>query len=105
MSDRVKRIEDMLSQSPDDQFLRYSLAMELRKEGESERCTSLFKGLIADDPPHIPAFLMFAQYCVENSHSDEAASVLREGIESAKAQGELHAAGEMSELLSAIADQ
>lgn len=103
MTDRISRIEEMLSSDPGDQFLRYSLAMELRKQGMSERCTELFTGLVSDDPPHVPAFLMFAQYFAENEQGDEACDILRQGIEAAKAQDEMHAAGEMSDLLAALA--
>lgn len=102
MSQRIERIEQMLKESPEDQFLRYSLAMELRKQGESDRCTELFRGLIADDPPHVPAFLMLAQYLVEHDHSDKAQKVLAEGIQVATRLGDQHAAGEMSELLSVL---
>ncbi|MEE2643014.1 MAG: hypothetical protein VX768_20470 [Planctomycetota bacterium] len=102
MTSRKDRIEQMLADSPGDQFLRYSLAMELRKEGENERCTELFSSLTRDAPPHVPAFLMFAQYFAENDRIDEARSVLREGIEVARAQNESHAAGEMGELLATL---
>lgn len=102
MSNRIERIEEMLADTPDDQFLRYSLAMELRKEGESEKCTHLFQGLINDQPPHVPAYLMFAQYYAENEKINESREVLRAGIEEARRQNEMHAAGEMGELLSTL---
>lgn len=102
MNDRIQRIESMLAASPQDQFLRYSLAMELRKNGSSARCTELFQGLITDEPPHIPAFLMYGQYLAENGDSEEACKILRRGIESARSQEENHAASEMAELLETL---
>ena len=105
MNERLHRIEAMLAASPEDQFLRYSLARELRKQGESNRCTALFNGLLADDPPHIPAFLMFAQYYSENEKFDSAREILRNGIKEASNQGDSHAAGEMGELLEALGSE
>ena len=102
MNSRIERIESMLEGSPNDSFLRYSLAMELRKSGESDRCRQLFQGLTEDDPPHVPAFLMFAQYYAENEKPSEACQVLHRGIEVALSQNESHAAAEMGDLLAAI---
>ncbi|MEC9091589.1 MAG: hypothetical protein VX438_02700 [Planctomycetota bacterium] len=102
MSKRIERIESMLLDSPNDVFLRYSLAMELRKDGESDRCQKLFQELIEDDPPHVPAFLMFAQYYAENDKPNEASEILRCGIQVATRQNESHAASEMEGLLAAI---
>ena len=99
---RKEKIESMLAESPEDVFLRYSLAMELRKEGESDRCTELFQSLISDDKPHVPAFLMLAQYFAENDRVEDAQAVLRQGIEVAREQNEGHAAAEMGELLGAL---
>lgn len=104
MTSRLERIEEMLKDTPSDQFLRYSLAMELRKEGESDRCTDTFRGLISDQPPHVPAYLMFAQYLSENDRVEEAKEILETGIEEARKQNESHAAGEMNDLLMTLAD-
>ena len=104
MSSRLERIESMLQDSPNDQFLRYSLAMELRKEGESDRCTETFRSLTLDEPPHVPAFLMFAQYLSENDQPEKACEVLLTGIDQAKKQNEAHAAAEMNDLLVALSE-
>jgi hypothetical protein len=45
----------MLADEPNDQFLRYSLALELDKEGEHERSIELLHGLTADATPYVPA--------------------------------------------------
>jgi hypothetical protein len=60
---------------------------------------SKFDELCRESPPHVAAFFRRGQLLVELERVDEARSVLREGIEVARHQGDLHAAGEMSELL------
>ena len=45
---RRARIESMLAGDPADQFLRYSLAMELEKEGDNERSLAGLRELQSD---------------------------------------------------------
>lgn len=99
---RRQQIETMLRAQPQDQFLRYSLAMELRKEGSHEASLTGFRELMRDRPPHVPAYFMGAKLLLQLRRVDEARATLREGIANARAQGEHHAANEMSELLIAL---
>lgn len=101
MSRRTK-IEAMLLEDPTDTFLRYSLAMELRSEGDHETSIMKLDELTRDQTPYVPAFFMAAQQLAELDRIDEARSYLRDGIEAARQQGDLHAAAEMSELLSSL---
>lgn len=102
MTSRRARIEAMLIDDPQDTFLRYSLALELEKEGNHEQSLALLANLVRDEPPYVPAFFMAAQQLVPLSRIDEARTYLRAGIEEARRQGNSHAAGEMSELLSQL---
>lgn len=99
---RREKLEGMLANDPDDQFLRYALAMELDKAGDSEQALSLFSGLTQGDPPHVAAFFMAAQMLARISRVDESRSFLRDGIEEARRQGDSHAAGEMAEFLTSL---
>ena len=94
---RREKIEAMLEDDPQDQFLRFSLAMELSKEGEHERSQALFEELRGGDPPYIPAFFMAAQKLAELDRAEEALGLLNAGIVVAEQQGDQHAAGEMRE--------
>lgn len=101
---RKEKIEAMLVDDPTDQFLRYSLAMELEKESDHDRSLQLFSELMADDPPYVAAFFMKAQQLTRLTRIEEARTALREGIEVARTQGDTHAAGEMSEFLASLGD-
>ena len=96
---RREKIEALLQNDPQDQFLRYQLAMELEKLEEHEKSLTLFRGLMLDATPHVPSFLMAAQHLTKLERIDDARAILRQGIEEARKQGNGHAAGEMSELL------
>lgn len=104
MSSRRKKIEAMLADEPNDTFLRYSLAMELEKEGAHDDSLERLAELTHDDPPYVPAFFMAGQQLVRLQRVNEARTILREGIEAARAQNDTHAAGEMSEFLASLGE-
>ena len=92
----------MLATEPDDPFLRYSLAMELRKSGDHDASLSLLDSLCKDSKPYVPAYFMAGQQLADVQRIDEARDFLRRGIDEARRQKDLHAAAEMSELLSQL---
>jgi len=99
---RREKIEAMLVDDPGDTFLRYSLAMELDKEGAHAASLAKFAELTRDEPPYVPAFFMSAQQLARLGRAEEARELLRSGIVAAGAQGDSHAAGEMSEFLASL---
>jgi hypothetical protein len=101
---RRQKIEAMLAGEPGDVFLRYSLAMELDKEGDHDASLARFAELTRDQPPYVPAFFMAGQQLARLGRFAEARQILRGGIEVAKEQGDEHAACEMSELLASLGD-
>jgi len=102
MSTRQEKIEAMLAEDPGDTFLRYSLAMELDKQGCHDVSLEKFAELARDVPPYVPAFFMAGQQLARLDRLSEARAILREGIEAARTQDNAHAAGEMSEFLASL---
>ncbi len=100
---RRERIEAMLAKEPSDQFLRYSLGLEFDKEGGHDRSLELLQGLMNDEPPHVPAFMMAAQQLVKLQRVDEARNVFQRGIAAAREQGDAHAESEMTDFLNQLA--
>ena len=102
VASRREKIEALLADEPNDPFLRYSLAMELDKEGQLAASAALFRGLMEDSPPQVAAFFMLAQQLVRQDQPREAIPVLHAGIAQAEVQGDSHAAGEMREFLTGL---
>jgi tetratricopeptide (TPR) repeat protein len=96
---RREKIEALLASEPNDPFLRYGLAVEYDNEERPDDALRVFAGLIADAPPHVASFFRGAQLLARLDRIDEARDWLRRGIDEARRQGDLHAAGEMGELL------
>ncbi|MGB7343664.1 MAG: hypothetical protein WBD20_05605 [Pirellulaceae bacterium] len=101
---RREKILAMLADDPKDTFLRYSLAMELRSEGNHDESIEKLRELTCDETPYVPAFFMAAQQLADLDRVDEAREFLRSGIDQARAQGNGHAAAEMSELLTSLGE-
>jgi hypothetical protein len=99
---RREKIEAMLADEPQDQFLRYSLALECEKVGDHDRSLELLEALTQDGEPYVPAFFMSGQQLARLELFDKARSYLRDGIEAARRAGDTHAAGEMSEFLMSL---
>jgi thioredoxin-like negative regulator of GroEL len=101
---RRQKIETLLADDPNDVFLRYSLALELAKEGEHDRSLEGLRSLTRNSPPYVPAFFMAGQQLARLGRIEEARAILREGVEEARRQKEDHAAGEMAEFLTSLGD-
>ncbi len=104
MATRREKIEAMLVDDPTDTFLRYSLAMELDKEGENDSSLEKLRELTRDETPYVPAFFMGGQQLARLDRVTESRAILRDGIEQARTQGDSHAAGEMSEFLASLGE-
>jgi tetratricopeptide (TPR) repeat protein len=91
-----------LAEDPRDTFLRYSLGLELDKEGDHDGSLARLTELAREQPPYVPAFFMAGQQLARLGRVAEARAILRDGIEAARAAGDAHAAGEMSEFLAAL---
>jgi thioredoxin-like negative regulator of GroEL len=101
---RRQKIEAMLQDDPTDTFLRYSLAMELKAEGDHDRSLAQLTDLMNEQPACVPAFFMAGQQLVDLDRVEEARSTLRTGIEQARNQGDAHAAAEMSDFLTSLGE-
>lgn len=99
---RREKIEAMLVDDPADEFLHYSLALELEKEGRHDESLAELRGLMAAASPYVPAFFMAAQQLARLNRIAEARAALRDGIDQARSAGNSHAAGEMSEFLASL---
>ncbi|MGC1436667.1 MAG: tetratricopeptide repeat protein [Terriglobales bacterium] len=97
--DRLAMLNEILSQSPDDAFARYGLAMEYSKAGEVERALEEFGKLLSTHPDYTAGYFMAAQTLVSANRAHEAKRMLVDGISSARRTGNPHAQSEMTAML------
>jgi predicted Zn-dependent protease len=101
-SPRRLKLEQSLADDPTDAFLRYGLAVQCLRDGDTAEGRERLRGLIADRPDEVAAYQQLGQSYAEEGEAAEAAAVLRAGIARAAAVGDSHAASEMQGLLETL---
>ena len=97
--DRIVALNEILTENPKDAFARYGLAMEYSKQGDFDRALAEFSILLENNPDYTAGYFMAAQTLVRAERAEEAKRMLREGIESSRRTGNLHAQSEMEAML------
>jgi tetratricopeptide (TPR) repeat protein len=100
--DRMAVLKEILEQSPDDAFARYGLALEYSNQGNLEQAMEEFGKLLATHPDYTPGYFMAGQALARAERTEEARTMLRDGIASADRTGNAHAKAEMEALLAEL---
>jgi predicted Zn-dependent protease len=100
--DRIATLNEILTQSPNDAFARYGLAMEYSKQGDLDRALAEFSILLKGNPDYTAGYFMAAQTLVRADRTAEAQTMLADGIASARRTGNLHAQSEMEAMLAEL---
>jgi predicted Zn-dependent protease len=102
-SARRLALEASLAEDPRDAFLRYGLAMQCLREGDTDEGRQRLKDLIGDKPEEsVPAYQQLGQSFAETDELEHARYWLELGIEKARKSGDMHAADEMQGLLDSL---
>jgi predicted Zn-dependent protease len=104
MSTRKEALARFLAADPDDAFTRYAFALELIAEGARAEGVAALRETLRRTPEYVPAWHMLAQSLAADGAREEAEAVYREGIATARAAGESHAASEMQQELDELQD-
>jgi predicted Zn-dependent protease len=99
---RKEQIQDMLTDEPNDPFLRYGLAMEYISDGNDDEAARQLVDLAKVCPDYVPAYHQAGQVLTRLGRPDEAREVLKRGIIAARKEGNQHAAEEMQGFLDGI---
>lgn len=99
MSSRIEMLKAILERQPEDEFAQYALALEFVKAGDGEQAARLFMGLIDRSPNYLATYYQYGVLLMELGQEQEAADILRKGVEVADKAGEMHAKEELLEAL------
>jgi cytochrome c-type biogenesis protein CcmH/NrfG len=100
--DKIAMLGQILQQNPTDAFARYGLAMELVSQEKLDEAFAEFGRLVELNPDYVPGYQMYAQTLATAGRTEEAAAMLRRGIECAQRVNNGHAVAEMQQLLDEI---
>jgi thioredoxin-like negative regulator of GroEL len=102
-SPRRQKLEASLAEDPTDTFLRYGVALQCLREGDTEEGRQRLQALIADHPDdQVAAYQQLGQSYLDTGEHERAAETLRMGVAKAQARGDAHAAAEMQGMLAMI---
>ena len=99
---RREVLEAFVAEKPDDAFSRYGLALEFMNSGDAASAETQFRELIQRNSAYVPGYQMLGQLLVKQSRSEEARSILNQGIAAATKAGNAHAQSEMESLLAEL---
>ena len=99
---RIDQLEALLAKEPNDAFLNFGLAMELAKAGRFAESLARFERVVENDPTYVAAHFHKGKTLISMGDMPAAKAELRRGIERAAACGEMHAKGEMEDLLGSL---
>lgn len=100
-TERIRQLQQLLQEDPEDPFLHYALCLELKKAGSAE--TGLrFEMLLESYPEYLPAYYQAALFMAETGKLEKAAKVAQSGILLAQSKNEMHTLSELKGLLQNI---
>lgn len=97
--DRLKALLAFKEKDPNNALTLYGIAMEYKSAGDTEEAMRAFEELLGKHPNYVAGYFHAALCLQVADRAGEAADWLRRGIEVARTQGDLKAAGEMEQTL------
>ena len=95
-------LRKFVDKNPNDPFARYGLAMELKKQGQTDEAEAAFAELEQRNPDYVAQYLMRANNLTEAGRRDDARAVMTRGIAAASKKGDAHALGELQQALAQL---
>lgn len=106
MSDeRIGQLRALLAEDPKDAFIRYAIALELKRAGKMEQAAADLEALLADDPKYIACYYQLALILADLGRTSEAMHVCDIGSLQCITTGDRKARAELLELKSALSGE
>lgn len=97
---RLKELESMLDENPDDPFIIYALAREYEQALSTMQALLMYEHLVTDHPAYIATYYHYAKLLYQAGNRHEGIRMLERGVEWGIQEKEMHAVSEMKGLLS-----
>lgn len=101
---RIRELEDMLGNNPDDPFLIYALAREYESSHFTMQALLLYETLINEHPDYIATYYHYAKLLHNAGNRNEGIRMIQRGIEKGTLARDSHAVSELKALLLLWAD-
>ncbi|MEO7446556.1 MAG: tetratricopeptide repeat protein [Ferruginibacter sp.] len=88
--ERIEKLQNMLVESPGDNFLQHALALEFIKQGRDDEAETLFTSILHADPGYTGSYYHLARLYERQQKIPEAITVYEKGMEACKEKNEMH---------------
>jgi tetratricopeptide (TPR) repeat protein len=103
-SERLRQLLAFASESPDDPFIQYALAMEYRSE-QPQEAKRIFGELLHHHPDYLPTYYQAAALCEQQGRTEDALKLYQAGIELAIKQNDRGALKELRAAYELLIDE
>ncbi len=103
-AERLDQLRAMQAEEPDDAFLRYAIALELKRLGRMEDAIADLEALLHDKPDHVASYYQLATWLAEQGRVTDAVETCNAGSLRALVQGERKARTELIALRDQLLD-
>jgi tetratricopeptide (TPR) repeat protein len=104
-SERLDQLRVLLSEDPKDAFIRYAIALELKRAGKMEQAAADLEALLGEDPKYIACYYQLALILADLGRVPEAAHVCEIGSLQCITVGDRKARAELLELKNALSGE
>jgi len=104
-TDRLHQLRALLADEPGDVFLRYAIALEQKRSGNTAAAIADLEHLVRDEPRHIATYYQLAQLLAAEGRTHDAVHVCEVGQLQCIVAGDRRTRAELQELRNAIADE
>ena len=103
-SDRLAQLRTLLADEPRDAFLRYAVALELKRLGKGEEALDTLEALVTEVPEHIPTYYQLALLLADVGRTAEAMSACQAGALRCLVDGDRRTRAELLALYATLED-
>ncbi len=104
-AERLEQLRGMLVEEPGDLFLRYAIALELKREGHMDHAILELEAILTDDPKHIASYYQLALMLADVGRLEDAITTCKAGSMQGLVTGDRKARAELLELLAGLTDE
>lgn len=88
MSEKIKQLEALYSETPEDPFIIYALAKECEQSGSLERSKSLYEKLLREHVNYVGTYYHYGKLLEKMGHTSDAKKAYLTGLDIAKKLGD-----------------
>ncbi len=93
--DRIQKLQEFLTASPNDNFLKHALALEYIKLNDDAKAKELFLDILSTSPDYIGSYYHLAKLLERNAETEAAVEWYEKGMAAAKEAKDQHAYNEL----------